>query len=101
MQIQAAAISEELLSQCVVAYEPLDAIGSGNSQDPSIVEQVVAEIKNVFGTVRVLYGGSVTQQNIPDYLRVSDGSIVGTASLKAEEFVKLLRAAEAGEVAAN
>ena len=52
---------------------------------------VVAEIKSVFGQVAVLYGGSVNPDNIAPYLAVTDGVLVGGASLDAAVFAELLQ----------
>lgn len=88
---QAQLIDPELLSKCVVAYEPLAAIGTGESAPVKEVVGVVAEIKSVFGQVAVLYGGSVNPDNIAPYLAVTDGVLVGGASLDAAVFAELLQ----------
>lgn len=77
----------------VVAYEPLAAIGTGQSADLEQVTQVIAKIKELFGPVLVIYGGSVTAAKIKDYLAISDGVLVGGASLKGENFVELVKQA--------
>lgn len=88
---QAAAIEKDQLKQCVVAYEPLEAIGSGVFQPVDEVEPIVNQIKEVFGEVPVLYGGSVDAENVAQYLAVTDGVLVGGASLDANEFAALMR----------
>lgn len=93
LQAQAAAISAEQLSHCIVAYEPLESIGSGDPQPPEEVEPVVARVKQVFGPVPVLYGGSVTSSTILDYLPFTDGALVGGASLEVDEFLALVQRA--------
>ena len=50
---QAAALSQEQLAKCLVAYEPLSAIGSGDNTDPDKVAEVAVRIKEVFGQVPV------------------------------------------------
>lgn len=92
---QAAAIGTELTKHCIVAYEPLEAIGTGHNQPVAEVEPVVKEISVAFGAVPVLYGGSVTAANISEYLRVCQGALVGGASLKAADFTALLAASRA------
>ncbi|MBU0576304.1 triose-phosphate isomerase [Patescibacteria group bacterium] len=87
---QARVIEPNLLNQCVVAYEPLAAIGTGENAPADKVAKVSKEIKSVFGNVPVLYGGSVNPENITPYLRVTDGVLVGGASLDAEVFAKLI-----------
>ncbi len=88
---QAQLIYSELLSKCIVAYEPLAAIGTGEIAPVKNVTKVVKEIKSVFGKVPVLYGGSISPENIAPYLKVSDGVLVGGASLNAEVFADLLQ----------
>ncbi len=91
LEDQASAINSELLTNCVVAYEPLAAIGTGQNASVEDVSKVVAKIKDVFGEVPVLYGGSVNQENVASYLKVTDGVLVGGASLSAEDFSALFR----------
>ena len=89
---------------CVVAYEPIWAIGSGRSataqQAGEIIRTSVRDVLvNMFGNdtaqaIRIQYGGSVTEGNIADYMGQPDidGALVGGASLKAS-FIDLVRAA--------
>ncbi len=75
----------------IVAYEPTDAIGTGNNQK---VEDVISVKKKLTlpASTPFLYGGSVNDSNIDSYLTSSeiDGLLVGTSSLDPEEFFKLL-----------
>lgn len=89
---------------CVVAYEPIWAIGTGRSataqQAGDIIRTSVRDVLvDMFGNdtaqaIRIQYGGSVTEDNIADYMRQPDidGALVGGASLK-PTFVKLVRSA--------
>lgn len=90
---QVQAIQADQLSKCIVAYEPLEAIGTGNNAAVDDVRSMVERIKKLFGDVSVLYGGSVTPQNVGEYMLVCDGALVGTASLDATEFTELVQAA--------
>lgn len=90
---QARAIDPEARKKCVVAYEPLEAIGSGDFQPPAEVEPIVARIKDEFGNVPVIYGGSVDEENVSDYLKIADGVLVGGASLKVKSFMGLIEQA--------
>ena len=87
---QASALPTELAQKCVVAYEALSAIGTGNNVDASQVSETTAQIKELFGKVPVLYGGSVTAGNVAEYADISDGWLVGTASLSIDDFLSLL-----------
>lgn len=87
---QAAALGSELCSSCVIAYEPLAAIGSGSAEDVGTVQEVITDIKAVYGDVPVIYGGSVTPSNIGEYSLVCDGALVGGASLDGKVFAELI-----------
>lgn len=76
----------------LVAYEPIFAIGSGNPDTPDNAEIVAKSLKNMHGqNLAVLYGGSVTSQNIKGFISQENisGVLVGNASLDAEEFIKI------------
>ena len=85
----------------VVAYEPVWAIGTGKTAAPDQAQEVHAHVRGklregVRGGVRVIYGGSVKPENADDLLRQPDvdGALVGGASLKADQFLPILRAAQ-------
>lgn len=93
LQSQADLIPDDQKSRCIVAFEPLSAIGTGQPFTPQNASLVIKKIKTIFGaTVPVLYGGSVDPQNISSYLAISDGVLVGSASLRAESFNQLWQA---------
>lgn len=94
IQETANAISTESLSSCIVAYEPSAAIGSGKNAALQEVKDFKAEVIRLFGHVPYLYGGSVDEKNIAQYLLVTDGVIIGTASLDARQFVSTLKTAQ-------
>ncbi|MEN8241194.1 MAG: triose-phosphate isomerase [Chloroflexota bacterium] len=92
-------------SQLVVAYEPVWAIGTGRSATPEGANQVIqstirTSLANIFGEsiadgVRVLYGGSVTEDNARSYFAQPgiDGALVGGASLRPNAFIGIAEAA--------
>ena len=78
----------------VVAYEPVWAVGTGNTATPEIAQEAHALIKSVLD-VPVLYGGSVKPENAADILAqpAVDGALVGGASLDVESFASICHAA--------
>ncbi len=90
---QANCIDANLYSQLIVAYEPLSAIGTGHTPDIATVAAVLTEMRGFFGeSVPVLYGGSVDADNIAEFLLVSDGALIGGASLDGAQFAAVVRA---------
>ncbi len=89
VKAQAAALGENIGE--IIAYEPLEAIGTGLAQDPEEVKKVVAEIRLVAKPKAILYGGSVNADNAREFLKIDgvDGLLVGGASLKAESFARI------------
>ncbi|MEK7181403.1 MAG: triose-phosphate isomerase [Patescibacteria group bacterium] len=83
----------------IVAYEPIWAIGTGKPDNPADSAEMAKFIKNLLSSrfairdLRVVYGGSVTSSNAERIFEHSeiDGALVGGASLKAEEFKKIIR----------
>lgn len=90
---QAAVISSRAAGQCIVVYEPSEAIGTGNNASLEDVKKFRREAEQVFGSVPFLYGGSVDELNIGEYLLVTDGVLIGTASLDISQFIRVLEAA--------
>ena len=90
LEEQIAAIEVSMLEKCIFAYEPLSAIGSGNNADVGTVAEVAKKVKSLAGDVRFLYGGSVTYENVLEYLLVADGVLVGSYSLDPNQFAQLV-----------
>jgi len=92
------------LGTLVIAYEPVWAIGTGKTCDAEeanrvcgVVRKAVADLvgADLAASMRVLYGGSVNSSNSATLFSMSDidGGLVGGASLKAEEFSKIVHSA--------
>ncbi|PIY80861.1 MAG: hypothetical protein COY80_00385 [Candidatus Pacebacteria bacterium CG_4_10_14_0_8_um_filter_42_14] len=77
----------------IVAYEPVGSIGTGKNQSVDIVSAFVKKVRLMFANSPVIYGGSVNELDVNEYLLVTDGVLVGTASLDATQFSKVLEAA--------
>ena len=74
---------------CIVAYEPVWAIGSGLIPKMDEIIEVKNFIKNICTNAKVLYGGSVTSETMKEILNTGvDGALVGGASLKTDEVKK-------------
>jgi triosephosphate isomerase (TIM) len=77
----------------IVAYEPVDAIGTGKPADPVECCNIIKKIKRERSNVKTgIYGGSVNSENIATFFSQSDidGVLPGGASLDAEEFAKII-----------
>ena len=100
-QIEAtfAGLSDDERGKCLVAYEPVWAISSNSGNHPEKIEdmlEAISFIKNCLGPdTLVLYGGSVNGADAKDFLSLDQiaGVLVGSASVKKEEFVQILKAA--------
>jgi triosephosphate isomerase len=89
-------IGIEGIEKCIVAYEPVWAIGTGETASPAQAQEVHAALRNrlqqldaaLAETTPILYGGSVKASNAAELFAQPDidGGLVGGASLKAEEF---------------
>jgi triosephosphate isomerase len=86
------------VARCVVAYEPIWAIGTGNADSPAEANHIMGEIRARMPgleRVRVLYGGSMKPDNVAAFLAQPniDGGLVGGASLHPDSFAALLEGA--------
>lgn len=97
-------LTAEEVAQVVIAYEPVWAIGTGNSAGTKDVEHAVMLIRrhvdHLYGSemaksLRILYGGSTSSSNADGYLaaRGVDGLLIGGASLKSDEFASMVESA--------
>jgi len=99
-----AGVSPAQVRQVVIAYEPVWAIGTGRNATPQQAEEVHVALRKLLADrynaevaqgVRIQYGGSVKPDNARDLLSQPniDGALVGGASLKADQFLKIVAAA--------
>jgi triosephosphate isomerase (TIM) len=95
-------LSAEQVADCVIAYEPVWAIGTGEVATPADAQEVCAALREFIRTdvsataadsIRILYGGSVKMANIAAIMAEPDvdGGLIGGASLDADEFVGIIR----------
>jgi triosephosphate isomerase len=103
-----AGVDEKSISHVVIAYEPVWAIGTGVTATTEQAESAHLHLRkwlesryntNVAAAIRILYGGSVKAQNAQSLLEQPnvDGALVGGASLKADDFLPIIRAAESSQ----
>jgi triosephosphate isomerase len=99
-----AGLSAEQMSQTVIAYEPVWAIGTGKVATPDQAQEVHLDLRRMLASrynsrvaeaVRIQYGGSVKSDNAAQLLAQPDidGALVGGASLTADSFVAIVEAA--------
>ena len=99
-----AGLSADKVSAVTVAYEPVWAIGTGLTATPQQAQEVHRLIRELLGEMydaelaaqtRILYGGSVKPGNAAELMAQQDidGLLVGGASLKADDFVAIIKAA--------
>jgi len=106
-QVRAAleGLSGAQVAGLVIAYEPVWAIGTGRAATPEGANATIGAVRRAVaglageeaaGAVPIQYGGSVTAENAPDLFTMPeiDGALVGGASLKANDFVAICRAAQ-------
>ncbi|HUN79524.1 MAG TPA: triose-phosphate isomerase [Solirubrobacteraceae bacterium] len=92
-------VPDERLAELAIAYEPIWAIGTGQTATPEQAQEAIAFIRALVGDrspqaaerVRILYGGSVKPDNAAELLALPDvdGALVGGASLDAADFAKI------------
>jgi triosephosphate isomerase len=105
-QVRAALVGIEAdnMHNIVLAYEPIWAIGTGRNASGAVANQIIGTIRSTLAdlygdaiaqAVRIQYGGSVKPENMAEYMSQPeiDGALVGGASLKVDDFAKLVEIA--------
>jgi len=96
-------LSAEEIKKVVIAYEPVWAIGTGETATPEQAQEIHAFIRNLIAEkygkdtadeISILYGGSVKPDNAKEIFSQPDidGGLIGGASLKIEDFSKIIEA---------
>ncbi len=107
IKLDFAGISADDLKKCVIAYEPVWAIGTGKTATADQAEEVCAFIRatlaklygaDVAETITIQYGGSMNAKNAAELVSKKnvDGGLIGGASLKAADFTTIIMAAHNG-----
>ena len=102
-QLSTAWEGHEVTGGALIAYEPVWAIGTGKNAEPGDAQKMCGFIrtwvagrftKETAASVRILYGGSVSPENIAHYIKLPDidGALVGGASLDADKFLQIAKA---------
>ncbi len=97
-------VSKDQLARVVIAYEPVWAIGTGKTATPEDAQNAHANIRELIASmydqdaadaIRIIYGGSMKPDNAAVLMSMTDidGGLVGGASLKADDFLNIIRAA--------
>jgi len=98
-------ITEQEVTDVVIAYEPIWAIGTGETASPEQAQEMHADIRSVLSDlfsdeaadqIQILYGGSMKPHNADELLNQQDvdGGLIGGASLKGDSFAAIIRIAE-------
>jgi triosephosphate isomerase (TIM) len=94
-------VKRDAASRCVLAYEPIWAIGTGRNATPDDANDTIGSIRGVLrdlygeaaDAIRIQYGGSVKPGNIAELMKMPeiDGALVGGASLDPDDFARIVR----------
>ena len=90
-------LTQEKIEKLIIAYEPIWAIGTGKICSGEDANKIIKMIRGIVGNnVRILYGGSIKSDNFAEHIKYPDidGGLVGGASLKTDEFIKIIELAK-------
>jgi len=90
---QARFLKSNVMEQCILAYEPVSAIGSGQAEEAGNLLKIRQQLTALYKSKTIIYGGSVNADNVGSYLKVCDGVLLGGASLDLKNFIDLLYSA--------
>lgn len=104
LTLDLAGLTKEQVKELVIAYEPIWAIGTGKTATSQVADETCGFIrgmveklydKETAEAIRIQYGGSVKTSNVDELMSMPniDGALIGGASLKADDFIKLVNAA--------
>ena len=88
---------KNITEEIIISYEPIWAIGTGKTPTNNEIEDIVSYIKSLFDyDVKVLYGGSVSEQNINQLNLIPnvDGFLIGKAATSPSSLIKIIEVAE-------
>ena len=98
-QLEECLIDEVSKDNCIIAYEPIWAIGTGQTAEPEDIEEIHCHIRNTLKAkhsnsddIPILYGGSVKPENASKILALPNvgGALVGGASLNPKDFLAII-----------
>lgn len=101
-QLEECLVDEVNKNNCIIAYEPIWAIGTGQTAELDDIEEIHCHIRNALKAkisnsngIPILYGGSVKPENASKILALPDvgGALVGGASLNSKDFLAIIDAA--------
>ncbi len=101
-QLKSSLAGIDIADTLTIAYEPVWAIGTGKAATGKQANETISLIRSIISkkynagianNMRILYGGSVTAANIAEFVSQPDidGALVGGASLKAKEFIGIVK----------
>ena len=102
-QLREGLIGVKSLENCIIAYEPIWAIGTGKTANTEQIKNAHHHIKSVLKKIypdsfncHILYGGSVNSKNAKELIEIEgvDGFLIGGASLALESFISIIKTVE-------